>query len=347
VFAAIASAGGRQTVVIDPLVNGVTGEQTASTRALASRLTDLAHERYPQIVIEPFSAATVSAAPLVMVGTFTPVNAQNQPAGPREAYRFCLVMADLKSGKTLAKSVVRATPQGINGTPTRSFADSPAWTDDANIKGYLNTCQATKVGEPIPAIYLNGIVTAAMLSEAMDAYDSGRYQQALEIYTAARATPAGEQSRTYNGLYLSHAKLGQRDQAASAFGDVVEYGLRNKSLAVKLLFRPASTALIPEPMGPGTYDMWLRQIADRTARANACLQVTGHTSASGSAALNDRLSVLRAEYIKQRLEQDSAALKGRLIAAGVGAQESLVGTGADDATDVLDRRVEFKVMPAC
>jgi outer membrane protein OmpA-like peptidoglycan-associated protein len=243
--------------------------------------------------------------------------------------------------------VVRATPPGINGTPTRSFADSPAWTDDANIKGYLNTCQATKVGEPIPAIYLNGIVTAAMLSEAMDAYDSGRYQQALETYTAARATPAGEQLRTYNGLYLSHAKLGQRDQAASAFGDVVDYGLRNNSLAVKLLFRPASTALISDPMGPGTYDMWLHQIADRTARANACLQVTGHTSASGSPALNERLSVLRAEYVKGRLEQDAGALKGRVLAAGAGSQETLVGTGTDDATDALDRRVEFKVVPAC
>jgi outer membrane protein OmpA-like peptidoglycan-associated protein len=347
VFAAIAAGGGRQTVVIDPLVNGVTGEQTASTRALASRLTDLARERYPQIAIAPFTAATLAAAPLVMVGTFTPVNAANQVVGLREAYRFCLVMADLKSGTTLAKSVVRATPQGINATPTRSFADSPAWTEDATVKGYLDTCQATRVGGPIPPVYLNGILTAAMLSEAMDAYDNGRYAQALQIYTAARATPAGEQLRAYNGLYLSHARLGQRDQAASAFGDVVDYGLRNRSLAVKLLFRPASTALTSEPLGPGTYEMWLRQIAARTASANACLQVTGHTSASGSAALNDRLSVLRAEYVKQRLEQEAPALKGRLLAAGVGAQEALVGTGADDATDVLDRRVEFKVMQAC
>jgi outer membrane protein OmpA-like peptidoglycan-associated protein len=97
----------------------------------------------------------------------------------------------------------------------------------------------------------------------------------------------------------------------------------------------------------GDYPMWLQQIAERSAKAGACLQVTGHTSASGSAALNERLSILRAEFVKSRLEQDDAALRGKLIATGAGGQEPLVGTGADNASDALDRRVEFKVIPSC
>ena len=56
-----------------------------------------------------------------------------------------------------------------------------------------STCQGVKVGDPIPAAYLNGILTAAMLNQAIDAYDAGNYPQALELYTAARATPAGDQ----------------------------------------------------------------------------------------------------------------------------------------------------------
>ncbi len=36
-----------------------------------------------------------------------------------------------------------------------------------------------------------------------------------------------------------------------------------------------------------------------------------------------------------------AALRERTRAAGVGAREPLVGTGADNASDSLDRRVEF------
>jgi outer membrane protein OmpA-like peptidoglycan-associated protein len=342
-----ASASGPHTVVIDPLVNGVTGEQSNSTRTLGTRLADLARSKYPQLKVLPFDARTVGAADLVMVGTFTPVNAQNQPTGAREAYRFCLVMADLKGGKTVAKSVARAWPAGIDPAPTRAFADSPAWTEDPAIKGYIATCQATKVGDPIPPIYLNGLVTAATLNQAMEAYDAGRYPEALQLYLSARATPAGDQLRTYNGIYMTHAKLHQAGAAEAAFGDAVDYGFRNNRLGVKLLFRPASTAFDPRGTEPGAYEMWLRQIANHGARAGACVQVTGHTSPSGSQVLNQHLSELRAEYVKSLLEQDQPALHGRVIAAGSGAEQPLVGTGADDATDMLDRRVEFKVIPKC
>jgi hypothetical protein len=347
VFTAASAQGTPRTVVIDPLVNGVTGEQSASTKTLGVRLAELARDKYPQLHVLPFDARTVGSADLVMVGTFTPVNAQNQPSGAREAYRFCLVVADLKAGKTIAKSVARARPQDVNPAPTRVFADSPAWTEDPSIKGYIATCQATKVGDPVPQIYLNGLLTAAALNEAMEAYDAGRYGDALALYTAARATPAGDQSRTYNGLYLAHMKLRQRAEAEAAFGNVVDFGLRNNRLGVKLLFRPSSTAFAPEGNEGGVYDMWLREIAAHGERAGACLQVTGHTSASGSPVLNQRLSVLRAEYVKSLLEQDQTAIRGKIIAAGAGSDQVLVGTGADNATDVLDRRVEFKVIPSC
>jgi outer membrane protein OmpA-like peptidoglycan-associated protein len=36
-------------------------------------------------------------------------------------------------------------------------------------------------------------------------------------------------------------------------------------------------------------------------------------------------------------------LRGRLIATGKGSREMIVGTGRDDPSDALDRRVEFKV----
>jgi outer membrane protein OmpA-like peptidoglycan-associated protein len=56
---------------------------------------------------------------------------------------------------------------------------------------------------------------------------------------------------------------------------------------------------------------------------------------------------LRAEYVKGRLETDAPALQGHLIATGVGSKNNLIGTGADDLSDALDRRVEFKVIQSC
>jgi outer membrane protein OmpA-like peptidoglycan-associated protein len=338
-------AGQRQVVVIDPLVNGVTGEQSAATQQIQERIVALAKANYPQFDIEPFNAATVAKAPNVMVGTFTPVNAQGQTAGTREAFRFCLVMVNLSAGKTIAKGVARARPEDVNSTPIGFFRDSPAWTNDASIKSYIDTCQATKVGDPISPVYVNGIVTASIISEAIDAYDANRYRDALDLYLTAERTPAGNQLRVYNGLYLTNWKLDRRGPAADAFGRVVDYGLNNKSLGVKILFRPGSTALDTSLASP--YDMWLQQIAMHSARGNACLQVTGNSSASGSAAINEQLSQLRADYVKQRLETDQPALRGHIIATGVGAKNNLIGTGTDDVTDALDRRVEFKVLPSC
>jgi len=342
-----AQPGARQVVVIDPLVNGITGEQSAATEQIGAQLVALAREKYPQFDIQPFSAAAVSKAPYVMVGTFTPVNAQGQTAGTREAFRFCLVMVDLHAGKAVAKAVARARPDGVDSTPVRFFRDSPAWSSDANIKSYIDTCQATKVGDPINATYLNGILTASLISEAIDAYDASRYRDALELYLEAQKTPAGDQLRVFNGVYLTNWKLGHHDEAADAFGRVVDYGLAHNTLGVKILFRPGSTALATDTQVAGSYDMWLREIANHSASRNACLQVTGNSSPSGSVALNEQLSVLRAEYVQGRLEADAPGLHGHVIATGAGAKNNLVGTGSDDLSDALDRRVDFKVIPTC
>ncbi|MFD2183646.1 hypothetical protein [Rhodoplanes azumiensis] len=65
---------------------------------------------------------------------------------------------------------------------------------------------------------------------------------------------------------------------------------------------------------------------------------------SGPAAVNDRLSALRAETIRGRLDSASRGLGNRLLTRGAGSRETIVGTGRDDATDALDRRVAFKVI---
>src|SRR5208282_93631 len=115
---------------------------------------------------------------------------------------------------------------------------------------------------------------------------------------------------------------------------------------VKFLFRPGSTGLDSEADSP-PYTMWLQQIATSAATKQVCLQVVGNTSKSGAPELNDRLSLLRAEYVKGRLEGEDPALNGHLVASGAGSRANLIGTGADNETDALDRRVEFKVVPAC
>ena len=153
--------------------------------------------------------------------------------------------------------------------------------------------------------------------------------------------------RVYNGIYLSLSKLRREDAAAAAFRDLVDYGLRNRRLAVKFLFRPGSVRFVGDTRLSAHYGMWLQQIAAIVAADQACLQISGHTSPTGPAALNDNLSFLRAEYVQSQLESEEPRLKKRTVAAGMGSRENLIGTGRDDATDVLDRRVELKPIEHC
>jgi len=335
------------TVVIDPLVDGITGYQSSATQSIQDHIVRLMKASYPQYAVQGITSQSLKLQPRFLIGTFTPINADLKPAGQRESYWFCLVMGDLRTGKIVAKSVARARMDDVDANPVAVFGDSPIWTADPSIQAYITTCKGSKVGDPIRPEYLDGLLAAALVCEAGNAYDEGRYTEALELYKTARQTPAGEQLRVYNGIYLSLTKLGRTDEAESAFGDLVDYGLRKKRLAVKFLFRPGSVRFASDNKFSGSYDMWLQQIATRAVAGNACLQVTGHTSPTGPAALNDQLSLLRAEYIQTRLVSDRSVLNKRILAAGVGSRENLIGTGRDDASDMLDRRVELKPIEPC
>lgn len=334
----------RYTVVIDPLIDGMTGMQSAATQAMGARIVSLIREKYPQYEVLPFSAANVAKSPLVLVGTFTGVNKERKTAGQREAFRICLGLADLKSGKLVSKGLAFAQAGDIDITPAAYFQDSPAWTEDPSTLGYIRTCQGTKAGDPINALYVDRILAASIVSEAIDAYGAGKYADALALYESALRVPFGNQLRVFSGIYLANWKLGRKEAATSAFGQLVDFGLDNKRVGVKFLFRPATPAFLADRKLSEPYPIWLAQIASRAASKSTCLEITGHTSATGPEPMNERLSLLRAEYVKTRLVQYSPTLGKRTIANGVGSRETMVGNGKDDASDALDRRVEFKVI---
>src|SRR5262245_25004537 len=177
---------GSHRVVIDPLVDGVTGYTSGATENIQSRVTDLVQRQYPRFSVERFSPDALKASPMVLVGTFTPVNGQNQPTGTREAYRFCLVLADLKTGKVVAKSVARAQLAGVDGTPSPVFRQSPVWTTDPATQAYISTCQASKVGDALNKDFVDGLTTASLISQGDDAFNAGSYQTALDLYSNAK-----------------------------------------------------------------------------------------------------------------------------------------------------------------
>ena len=333
-----------RNLVIDPLIDGYTGAQNASTRKMGGEITRVVKENYAGVSVIPFTSLSVTRQPLLLIGTFRPINTKNDPAGPTDAFHICLALLDLKSGTVVSKGVARAVPDGVDVTPTVFFQDSPVWIQDAATTGYVKSCQATKVGDPIDQAYADRIIVASLISDAIDAYEAKRYKDAVDLYQGALRTPGGDQLRVYNGLYLSNARLKKMPEAAASFGKLVDHGLKSSKLGVNFLFAQNSTIFFTPKGVVAPYDMWLKTIGDRASATGACLEVVGHTSKKGPPAINDRLSTLRAEYVRDRLIGFAPKLTERSVASGVGSRQTIVGTLTDGPHNAVDRRVEFKTI---
>ena len=332
-------------MVIDPLIDANTGGQTVSTEKMGSELEKLARKDFRSYAVTPLTRNTLSTRPLLLIGTLTPVNVERSIDRQPDAFRVWLTLIDLRTGKVVAKALDRATIDSVNPEPLAFYRDSPTWTKDKTIIGYINSCQVnTKIGDPADADYLARLPAAAVINEATLAYDDGKVPVANRLYKEAEPIADPGDLRVLNGLYITSWQLGQKDQARTAFGKIVASGLEQKRLPVKLLFQPGGTGFNAIGDLPQQYGIWISTLAAEAGKADACVRIVGHTSRSGNARANEALSKRRAEAVQKMLERDNRTLAAKLSATGVGSKEALVGIGSDDQRDAIDRRVEFRVV---
>lgn len=329
---------GSGVLVIDPILDRTTGQQTGASQRLEEELGPALASAVPQLELTEFDDDGVARSRMVLSGTVTSLEAA-------DLYSASVALTDRESGLVVAQSAVRFREAGLDRAPTRFYDDSPSLVRDRSVEGYLRTAE-TPAGQPADALYVEQIPTGALLAQALEAYNAERWEEALEAYRAVAERPDGQQLRTFNGLYLTNLRLGRMPEAEEAFGRIVVLGLATDNLAVKLLFRPGSTEFWPGQELSGMYPMWLRQIARAVEESGSCLEILGHTSRSGSEEFNDQLSLARAETVMRLLDEEAGGdLAGQLSAKGMGFRQNIIGTGTDDASDAIDRRVEFSVVP--
>jgi outer membrane protein OmpA-like peptidoglycan-associated protein len=332
----------KRGVVLDPMLDATTGQQTSATVRLENRVSERLTTKFDQFEILPFQSANLARAQYLLTGTMTRV--ENGGDARKRALRINLALTDLKSGTVVAQASALAKDEGLDHTPLAYYRDSPVLVKDQVIEGYART-SATPPGQRGDAFYLDRIAAATLINEATTLYNQERYVEALGQYRSALATPTGEQLRVLNGIYLTNAKLGHSAEAEQAFGRVVALGIAYNQLGVKFLFNPGSTEFWSDSKVSGPYTMWLRQIAKESTTARACMDIVGHTSKTGSEQANDALSLQRANFIRQRLMAEAPVLGARTKTSGMGFRQNIVGSGTDNAVDALDRRVEFKIIP--
>ncbi|HEX2540763.1 MAG TPA: OmpA family protein [Caldimonas sp.] len=332
----------KRGVVLDPMLDAATGQQTAATTLLERRVSSRLTTNFDQFEILPFQSANLARAQYLLTGTMTRVGGDG--TARKRALQINLALTDMKSGTVVAQASALAQDEGLDHTPLAYYRDSPVLVKDKVIEGYART-SATPPGQPGDAFYLERIAAAALINEATNLYNEERYVEALGQYRSALATPTGEQLRVLNGIYLASAKLGRMQEAEQAFGRVVALGIAYNELGLKFLFNPGSTDFWSDTRVSGAYPMWLRQIARESTAARVCMNIVGHTSRTGSEATNDALSLQRANTIRQRLAGEAATLAAKTRTSGMGFRQNIVGSGSDNAVDALDRRVEFKIVP--
>jgi outer membrane protein OmpA-like peptidoglycan-associated protein len=335
----------RSKVVVDVALDSQTGQQTVATRFLDSRLLLRAKARFPQFDVVPLTVSTqagkgVTTERFLLAATLTPLGLQNSEAEGR--YRINLSLTDLRSGFVLAQAAVNTTAVGVDATPTAFYQDSPSLVRDRIVEGQVRTAQA-KTGVEADAVYVSSLTVSSLITEGVRLYDAGQFEEALRTYEAAQARPDGKQLRVFNGLYLANMQIGRLEAAEQAFGRIVALGLNTNSLSFKFLFKPGSTDFLQDPKISGPYTMWLRVLARELASSQQCVTILGHSSHTGSAPTNERLSLSRASTMQRKLESLAPSLTERLQSLGMGFRENLIGTGTDDLRDALDRRVEFRV----
>jgi outer membrane protein OmpA-like peptidoglycan-associated protein len=314
----------------------------------------LAAVKARQIVARQVSTALsefdlVDAAPgadpkaeLLLSASLIPVVYADGHAPAKPPLMLTLVLLDIQTRTVVARWQSPLRSESADVFPSAFESASPVLINQSALEKRAALFSAS-IAATVDAPSVGEALGLSRLAQAQAAYATGRYDQALALYKEAAASSPDQALRAWNGQYLIYLKLGQAEAAQQAFKQVVAAGLASGRLGVKLLFAPGQTEFWTDPEVSSAYVSWLAEISAQAAAAPGCLEVSGHTSRSGTETFNLNLSVARSERVRQIMLGDQAALKSRLQATGKGWSENIVGSGSDDARDAVDRRVEFKV----
>jgi len=156
--------------------------------------------------------------------------------------------------------------------------------------------------------------------------------------------PTAERLQALNSEYLSMIRQGREPEAQAAFSRLVAESLAARSLSLRFLFGSSSTDFLQDAVLIRRYDSWLAEVARQLRGSAQCLQMVGHASRGGSDATNRRISLARAEKVKQVLLKHGPDLAPRLFTVGMGVAQPMAGSGTNDPGDAVDRRVELRVI---
>ena len=336
----------RIELAIDPLIDSDTGAQSNATRLEARLIADLVRRSYRRFTIVPFTTTSVSKSPYLLIGTLTHLNNAGTAGGRKDAYRVWLTLMDLKSNRIVAKSQARALPTGVDPLPTAFFADSPDVRQRPRDRG-LHSDLPSHQGRRFHSRCIRA--------------ESARGGADEQCGGGLRWTPLPDRPRPLRGG-ASHARrraVACSQRSLSRQPQAQQARCRGGGVRRRGRLRPAARAAggqVPVPPGLDA----VRAPTGASAASIRCgCKADRQAHGQGEPMPRDRRAhepdrarspstisfpgcAPRPSASAWREKRPSSARE--LAARGVGFRENIVGTGRDDASDALDRRVEFTVI---
>lgn len=322
-------------VPVDEFFSAQSAEVSLAGRAMQKQLSALLAQKLAPLQFAPLSAKNVGKARWVVLASYSAL----KPEAITQAgtwVRLQVALVNTATGEALAKAETYLDAKQFDADPARFYKDAPMYLVDARHAEKL----AVLSGQKRPLQQL--IQIQATFADTVSDYEAGKLEDAVKGFSEVLKLDS-KHPGAMTGLYQSNWQLGRKDDAERAFGKLVDAGFDAGTLSFKLLFKVGRSDFIDNADLSAQYRLWLKVVGQESVAKNKCADVNGHASKSGTAEANDRLSLQRAERIVSQMVRASPGARGKFKPNGLGFRETFVGTGADDASDAIDRRVEFKV----
>jgi outer membrane protein OmpA-like peptidoglycan-associated protein len=321
-------------IVVDPFVDVESGYPVKASTRIVRIVSDELEQRFP--VAGQLAPDTLDVAEYVLNGTVTIVSAERK--GAKRGYKVRSNVFEKATGKVLASASV--VVGDFDTTPLDIYRDSPVFIKSRDYEE--RTSSATKrPGETVDPGYRDRLELNAVVAKGDALYEQQEYAKSLSYYNQAAAAQSAPSLEVLNGQFTNYLKQGMWDDAAAAYGRLIRASIAETSqVASKITFAP--NAVLPLESKAVQYNLYIKEIASLVVDLPSCrVRIVGHSSRTGSEAYNDSLSLKRAEWIRNQMAIFAPGIADRAETVGRGFRENIVGTGRDDVTDEIDRRVEF------
>jgi outer membrane protein OmpA-like peptidoglycan-associated protein len=321
-------------IVIDPFFDTVSGYPVKINPRINTILSGAIAKRFA--VIGTMAPKNLEISEFVLTGMVTLGEAEK---GRGRDYKVYAAVFEKSSGIVYASSEVHIG--NFDTTPMDIYKDSPVYLKGKNHDDHVSSVKK-KRNETVHKAYREKLSSRSLTVQGDELYEVKDFSQSFTFYNRASGTPAGRDLEILNGLFTNLVRQGRLEDAGPVYGNLLRVSIdETHEVASRITFGPNSTA--PLAAKSGIYDIYMKQIAQLVGSVPGCrVKIIGHSSRTGSDSYNDKLSLQRALSIQTQMASYSRQVLGRSEAVGRGIRDNIVGTGADDLSDEIDRRVEFQ-----